>query len=401
MREQWTFSSAGEVIFGLHAVDRVGLAARRLGVDRALIVSDKMLAEIGLVDRLRQPLEGAGIEVGLYDGCEPEPPTKAVYGCVEAVRTGGYDSLVALGGGSNIDTAKATAILLTHGGELPDYFGQHLVPGPVLPILAVPTTAGTGSEVTHVCVITDEERNLKTAILSPYLRPRVAICDPLLTLSCPPKVTADSGIDALTHAVESYTCVDYHYLPAVDDHNPVFPGKNLLADSFALQAIGLIGQHLRAAVYQGQDVQAREKMHLASLMAGLAFSNSGVAMVHALQYSVASRVHNSHGEGNGLLLPYVMEYNLPARPVAFATIARLLGEAVDGLSPRDAAAKSVEAVQRLKADIGIPMRLRDVGVQEADIPAMAQEAVEIQRLMLLNPRPMMLRDAEAVLRAAY
>ena len=401
MREQWTFSCAGEVIFGLHAVERVGLVARRLGVSRALIVSDGQLAAAGLIDRVRRPLDEAGIEAGVYEGGEPEPSTRAVRGCVEAGQAGGFDCLVGLGGGSNIDTAKAAAVLLSHGGNVPDYFGEHQVPEPILPLIAIPTTAGTGSEVTVAAVITDEERHLKSAILSPYLRPRVAICDPLLTLSCPPKVTADSGIDALTHAIECYTAVDYRYLPPLGDESAIYPGKNPLSDTLALRAIELVGRYLRPAVYQGQNVEARENMHLASLLAGLAFSNGALGAVHALQYAVAAQVPSSHGEGNGLLLPYVMEHNLAAQPEAFATIAALLGEAVEGLPPLEAASWGVAAVQRLKADIGIPMRLRELGVEQSAIPAMAEIAASLERLNRLNPRPLTRQDAEAILRAAY
>ena len=400
MREQWTFASAGQLIFGPHAVGQVGRMARRLGLSRPLIVSDKVLVELGLVERVCQSLEDAGIHGFLFDGGEPEPSTKTVYACVETACAHEHDSLVAVGGGSNIDTAKAAAILLTHGGMLPDYFGVDRVPGPVLPIIAVSTTAGTGSEVTAGAVITDEDRDMKMVLLSPYLRPRVAICDPLLTLSCPHKVTADSGMDALTHAVEAYTCVDYRSLPT-EEPVPAFPGKNPLSDSFALQAIKLIGGSLRMAVHRPQNLEAREKMHLGAMLAGLAFSNGGLTIVHSLQIAVAARAHNSHGEGNGLLLPYVMKYNLPACPGAFATIAALLGENVDGLSPLEAAAKSVDAVQRLKADIGIPMRLRDVGIVETDIPDVARMALENKRLLVFNPRPLSQRDMEAVVRAAY
>ena len=401
MREQWNFASAGQLIFGPHAVDRVGQMARRLGLRRALIVSDEVLARIGIVDQVRQPLKEAGIEVGLFAGGEPDPSTTTVDGCVEAARAGTFDALVAVGGGSNIDTAKTAATILTHGGEVSDYFGVDRVPGPLMPLIAVATTAGTGSEVTAGSVITDVSVDVKKAILSPYMRPSVAICDPLLTMSCPAKVTADSGIDALTHAIGAFTCIDYRFLPAVEEPIPVYPGKSPLTDSLALQAIELIGRNLRLAVYQPENLQAREGMSLAAMVAGLAFSNAGLVIVHSLQYAVATRVHNSHGEGNGMLLPYVMQYNLPARPELFATIARLLGERVEGLTPIEAAAKSVDAVQRLKSDIGIPMRLRDVGVQESDIPAMAQQAIAVGRLLELNPRPLRLQDMEGILRAAY
>ncbi len=401
MGEQWTFASAGQVIFGMRAVERVGRLALWLGVRRPLIVSDRILVGLGIVDSVRRILAEAGLSPAVYDGGEPEPCTGTVYRCVEAARAGEHDSLIAVGGGSNIDTAKAAAVILSHGGSLPEYYGINRVPGPVLPLIAVPTTAGTGSEVSAGAVIADEAQGLKMALFSPHLRPRAAICDPLLTLTCPPKVTADSGMDALTHAIEAYTCLDHRSLPEEDDPFPAYPGANPLSASLALQAIGLIGQSLRQAVYQPQNLEAREMMHLAALLAGLAFSNGGLTITHALQYALAARVHNSHGEGNGLLLPYVMAYNLPACPQAFAEIARRLGEQVGGLSPIEAAHRSVEAVQRLKADVGVPMRLRDVGVGEADIPDMARIAASMRRLVVLNPRPVSAPEMEALLRAAY
>src|SRR5207253_6192858 len=234
-------------------------------------------------------------------------------------------------GGSHLDLATITATGLAHGGGPRDYIGDDKIPGPVWPLICVPTTAGTGSEVSAAAVLTDTDNQMKVGILSNYLRPRVALIDPLLTVSCPAKVTADSGIDALTHAIEGYTAVDNAVFPLPPGERSVYQGKHPLGDIMAEKAIALIGQYLRRAVANGQDLEARDGMALGATLAGLAFSNVGVAVVHALEYPVGGAVHCSHGAGNGLLLPYVMRFNLSARPKEFAHIGRLLGEDLGGL----------------------------------------------------------------------
>jgi alcohol dehydrogenase class IV len=265
----------------------------------------------------------------------------------------------------------------------------------------MPTTAGTGSEVSAASVLTDTDEHMKVGVLSNYLRPRVAVVDPLLTVSCPPRVTADSGIDALTHAIEAYTAVDNATFPLPAGERTVYQGRHPLADVLAEKAIALIGANLRRAVAHGTDLDAREGMALGATLAGMAFSNVGVAAVHALEYPVGGAVHCSHGTGNGLLLPYVMRFNLPARRKEFGKIARLLGEDVTGLSEQDAAEKAITAVERLRADIGIPGRLRDLGVREEQLRPFAEKAAGIRRILRVNPRPASADDLEGILRAAY
>src|SRR5262249_10355273 len=211
------------------------------------------------------------------------------------------------------------------------YVGDDRIPGPVLPLVCMPTTAGTGSEVSAAAGLTDTDNQIKVGILSNYLRPRVAVGDPLLTLSCPRKVTAESGIGALTHAIEAYTAVDNAHFALPTGERTVYQGRHPVGDMLAERAITLIGRHLRHAVAYGSNPEAREGMSLGATLAGLAFSNVGVALVHAMEYPVGGATHCSHGLGNGLLLPYVMRFNLPARVKEFAHIARLLGEDVEGL----------------------------------------------------------------------
>jgi alcohol dehydrogenase class IV len=401
MRTTWTFHSAGQLVFGRQATQQLGVVASRLGAQRVLIVSDAVLAHNGAVERVTAPLNEHGIIVGVFAGGEPEPSMRAVAACLELARSFRPEALLGLGGGSNMDLAKATATVLAHGGNIRDYVGDEKVPGPILPLICVPTTAGTGSEVSAAAVLTDTDQQLKVGVLSNYLRPRVALVDPLLTVSCPPKVTADSGIDALTHAIEAYTAVNTTEFPLPAGERTVYQGRHPVGDCLAEKAIGLIGTHLRTAVARGEDLEAREGMALGATLAGLAFSNVGVAVVHALEYPVGGAVHCSHGSGNGLLLPFVMRFNLPARRREFATIARLLGEDVTGLDEGAAAERAIVAVEKLRADVGIPLRLRDIGVSREQLRPFAEKAFGIKRILRVNPRPVTVEDLEAILGAAY
>jgi alcohol dehydrogenase class IV len=401
MRTTWTFHSSGELIFGPGSTRHLSEVAVRLGVRRLLLVTDPVLVRAGLTDPVLGPLSEAGVITELFPGGEPEPSLKAAFACIAAGRDFRPDAVLGLGGGSNMDLAKITAVVLSHGGTPGMYFGDTRVPGPVMPILCLPTTAGTGSEVSAAAVVTDTENQVKVSTLSNHIRPRVAVVDPLLTHSCPPKVTADSGIDALTHAVEAYTAVDNATFPLPPGERSVYQGKNPMADLLAEKAISLVGRYLRRAVQDGQDAEAREGMALAATLGGLAFSNAGVAVVHALEYPVGGAVHCSHGAGNGLLLPHVMRYNLSARPEAFAAIARLLGEDTAGLRVEEAAERAVLAVDRLRADIGIPGRLRDLGVKEEQLPGFAEKAFALKRILRVNPREVTVESLTGILRAAY
>lgn len=401
MRTVWSFHSAGQILFGRGAADRLGDVARSLGAQRALLVTDRNLVAAGLAERAAAGLTAGGVEVTIFDGGEPEPSMRAGLACAEVAAGVRPDVLLGLGGGSNLDLAKIAAVLVAHGGHPRDYQGDCLVPGPVAPLIAVPTTAGTGSEVSGASVLLDEERSIKVGVLSNFLRPRVAVVDPLLTVSCPPHVTADSGIDALTHAIEAYTAVDNEEFPLPPGEVTIYQGRHPIGMAMAEKAIRLVARFLARAVKSGNDLEAREGMHLGALLAGLAFSNIGVAAVHALEYPIGGLVHCSHGRGNGLLLPYVMEFNAPYRLDAFAEIAELMGVDTAGMSRAEAAAAAVEAVRALRREIGIPDRLREIGVGEGDLRGIAEKAAGIRRILRVNPRPVSAADLEAVLRAAY
>jgi alcohol dehydrogenase len=401
MRTFWTFASAGQLTFGRDAIKEIGRMVRDRSWSRALIVTDKNILEAGIVDLVANPLREAEIEVDVFDEGEAEPSVDAALNANDRAAEFKPDVIVGLGGGSNMDLAKIVAVLHRHGGQPSDYFGFNRVPGPVVPVICVPTTSGTGSEVSHSAVLTDSINKIKVSTLSPFLRPARAIVDPKLTVSCPSKATAESGIDALTHAIEAFTAIDSANLDVPTGEPTPYCGRTPLGDLLAQQAIALIGEHLRTAVKKPTNLDAREGMSLAATLAGMAFSNCGVAVVHALEYPIGAAVHCSHGAGNGLLLPYVIRFNLPERPAEFRRIAHLLGEETPGNSDEEAGEICIATIEKLKRDIGIPERLSEIGVTQSQLPEFARKSSEITRLMKLNPRPPSEEDLLKILKAAF
>lgn len=404
-RTTWSFSTAGQLVFGNGAVHDLGALIARRGWRRVFIVTDAHLATAGLVEPVLNSLAVADITAGAFDGGQPEPAVETAIAAVSVGKQFGPDAVLGLGGGSNMDLAKIVAVLLAHGGSPSQYFGWDNLPGPALPMIGVPTTAGTGSEVSHAAVLTDTENHIKVSTLSPYLRPALAVVDPELTLTCPAKVTADSGIDALTHAIEAYTATHFSQLETPTGvptgYGAPYEGAYPLGQALAEKAIELVGRHLLAAVRNGADRAAREGMALAATTAGLAFSNCAVALVHGLEYPIGAVLHCSHGAGNGLLLPHVMQFNLPTREKEFAKIAQLLGEDTANLSQRAAAEKGVESVRRLTAAIGIPQRIRDLGGAREQLPGFAEKTFAIKRLLATNPRPAAQDDLLGILETAF
>ncbi len=381
----WNFHSAGSLVFGRNSVATLGELAKGHGWSRVFVVTDTVLARAGIVESTVGPLRAAGIEVEVFDGGQPEPAVEVVRSAIEAAKPFRPGAVLGLGGGSNMDAAKLVAIVLAHGGDPTNYTGDSRVPGPVTPIVCVPTTAGTGSEVSAAAVFTDTVNKIKVSSLSQHIRPKLALVDPLLTVSCPPKVTADSGIDSLVHAIEAITAVDQAEFLRRPGGASVYQGKNPMADLMAAKCIELVGQFLRRAVKDGNDLDAREGMALAATYGGLAFSNAGVALVHAMEYPVGGAVHVSHGAGNGLLLPHVMRFNLRARMDVFAKLPFILGEYPSSADKTFLANAAVDAVAKLCADIGIPARLRDIGVTPEMLPDFADRAFSIGRLLRVNP----------------
>lgn len=399
MRTTWSFYTAGQLTFGPGALRQLGEMATRHQLRRVFVVTDKTLVQLGITQRVTESLSSAGITAEVFDGGEAEPSIKVALAAIEQARGFNPDGILGLGGGSNMDLSKITATVLGHGGSPQDYFGFDRVPGPVMPLICVPTTAGTGSEVSHAAVLTDTENQMKVSTLSNWLRPTLAVVDPELTYSCPKQVAADSGIDALTHAIEGYTATDYHELVTPPGEACAYEGSFALGDVIAEKAIRLIGENLVRAVNEPKNREARDNMALASTLAGIAFSNCGVALVHALEYPMGGTLHCSHGAGNGLLLPFVMRFNLPERKAKFAKIAELLGAEV---SPDvdTMAERAITSVEQLKRDIGIPERIRDIGGTEAHLPTFAEKAFAIKRLLWVNPREASLHDLHGILKSA-
>ncbi|GAA4321089.1 iron-containing alcohol dehydrogenase [Pigmentiphaga soli] len=385
------------ILFGHGQRFALGRTAVALG-RRALLCTDPRFGaapELGaLVDNLRE----AGVEARVYDGTEAELPAAGIHACVDAMRGFDPEVVVGVGGGSCMDMAKLVSLLLAHDGPLDRYYGELNVPGPVRPVIALPTTSGTGSEVTPVAVLADDARDLKVGVSTPYLIPHAAICDPDLTTSCPPRLTAYSAADALTHAIESFTAVRREPTAALAGER-VFVGKNALSDAYALSAIGAIARWLPRALADGADGQARAGLMLGALHAGLAFGAAGTAAAHAIQYPVGALTHTAHAVGVAQLMPYVMAYNRPACTDEFAQIARAMNVAGD--DPERLADAAIDAVAALLDGAGVPRTLAELGLPQDRIGWVAAQSMLAARLVTNNPRPLDERTMHAIVAAAF
>jgi len=388
-----------EILFGKGQRHALPAVAGRLG-KRALICTDERLAGTPEFAAMIAALKAAGIAVHVHDRVLPDVPRDTVAVCVEEARGFKPDLVIGIGGGSCLDMAKCAALLLSHGGALPDYYGEFKVPGPVLPIIAVPTTAGTGSEVTPVAVISDPDRTLKVGISSPHLIASAAICDPDLTITCPPGLTAIAGADALTHAIEAFTAVRRQPDPALAQQH-VFVGKSALTDHFALLAIKLIGRSLERACKNGADEDARADVMMGALAAGCAFGTAGTAAAHAIQYPVGALTHTAHGLGVAALLPYVMTYNRKAAAAEIAEIGHALGLDLTGQSVDRQAEATILEIKRLFDAIGITPTLAALGLAADKLDWTAEQAIGIERLIKNNPRPFDLAAMKRLVQAAY
>lgn len=379
------------ISFGYGVRDSLTSVVRGYGT-RAFVVVDPFLAGSEEFRSAMASFAAAGVETLTHDSVEPELPVGSLQDDAETARGFAPHAIVAWGGGSAIDAAKAIALLVAHGGALADYYGENQVPGPILPLIVVPTTAGTGSEVTPVAVLTDAERELKVGISSPELVPAVAIVDPELTLGVPERVTAYSGIDALVHAIESYTAGALG--SGADALTPVFIGRNALTEPLSLEAARLIGSSIETAVAEPGNREAREAMARGSLLAGMAFGSTGTHLSHAIQYPLGALTHTPHGLGTGLMLPYVLEACAAAVPERLARI----GEALGVEATPEAA---IERVVEILAGIGIPTSLSEIGVAENDIERIAELTLASARLTAIAPIPVDLDQITRILRAAY
>lgn len=377
------FKIANKLITGSDALKRLGEEVNNLNIKRPLIITDEILQKVGVVASVEHELKD--YDFGVYNRVKPEPEIELVADCVNEIKRGEYDGLIAVGGGSAIDIAKAAAVVCTNNVPIEELFGTDNVKERGLPLIAIPTTAGTGSEVTNIAILSDKKEQLKKGIVSPYLLPNVAIVSPEMTLTMPKSVTAASGIDALVHAIEAYLSV--HASP--------------ITDGLAIKAITMITNNLPKAYANPNNLKAREAMVTASLMAGMAFGNAGVGAVHALAYPLGGRFNIPHGVSNALLLPYVMEWNKISNLEKFTDIAEAMGVDTRDLSNDEAADKAIAAMKRLSLSVEIPTNLKEFGISEDVIPEMAEDASKITRLLDNNPRKFDVKDIEKIYRSAF
>jgi alcohol dehydrogenase class IV len=346
MMQTFQFKAPSVIVNGPGAAKEVGSFAKGLG-KKALIVTDNLLEKIGLLDEIKKALEVAGIPFATYDKVVAEPTMDYTGEGFKIYQEAKADFLIAVGGGSPIDTAKGISALATNPGKMSDFEGANKIPKPGAPLIAIPTTAGTGSEVTQFTIITDTTRDVKMLIASPNVMPRVALVDPMMTLLMPQGITAATGLDALTHAIEAYVSVK----------------AQPITDALALHAIRLISGNLRQAWCNGNNIEARTNMMTGALEAGLSFSNASVALVHGMARPIGAYFHVPHGISNAALLPTVIEFSIPGNPKRYADIAEAMGEITERLSIMDVAYLAAKAVKRLNDDLKIPT-LRGLGVDE-------------------------------------
>jgi len=375
-----------ESLIGVGAVDDIGSIVKGLKANKVLIVTDGGLVKIGLIDKVKRPLENDGIEYGVFDGCLPDAPFSVIERCAQRAKEGGYDLMIALGGGSVMDTVKAASILATGEGDIYSYLGQYKVYHPGLPTIMIPTTAGTAAEWTWAAVITDDSKGLKRSIYSHYLHPKAVIIDPLLTVALPRYATAETGMDALIHGIEAFTTRK----------------SNLVSDMFAERTIKLVAENLRTAHAKGgENIEARYNMAVAAAL-GFCFIFSGLGLAHAMAYPLQLKSQISHGVSCSILIPFVMEYNMPGDLHKYVRIAELMGEEVEGLSLRDKAIKSIDAVRKLAIDVEMPQRMRDVGVKKEDIPGFVENVLTFQpHVVDANPRDASKEAISKIFEAAW
>mgnify|MGYP003364387905 CR=1 FL=1 len=370
--------------FGKGAIRLLGPELQKMGIRRALLVTDRFLYDSGAAARVGQVLSDAGVEYAVYYNVQPNPTVQVVNDCIAAARTLQVQLLVALGGGSAIDTAKATSIVVACGGTVEQYEGENKSSKPGLPIVAVNTTAGTGSECTSFYIVTDPVRHSKMAMVDPNCMVSIAVNDTDFMSSMPPKLTAATGMDALTHAIEA----------------ALSKNANPLTDKDAYWAIQAIVQNLPRAVANGQDEAARTMMAYAENVAGMAFSNAGLGMVHAMAHALGGHYNLPHGVCNAILLPYVESYNLIGNMNRFRDVAQAMGVQVEGISVTCAAEKAIEAIKKLSRQLEIPSDLKQLGVKEEDFAVMADNAKK-DVCQLTNPRTATREQVIEIYRQAY
>ncbi|MFQ9313499.1 L-threonine dehydrogenase [Clostridium perfringens] len=370
-------------LMGADCLKDAGEQVAELGFKKALIVTDKVLGQIGIVKKVTDVLDNKNIEYAIYDETKPNPTVKNVNDGLALLKEKECDFVISLGGGSAHDCAKGIALLATNGGEIKDYEGVDKSKKPQLPMVGINTTAGTGSEMTLFAIITDEERHIKMALVDKHLTPIIAVNDPMLMLAMPKSLTAATGMDALTHAIEAY----------------VSTSATPITDACAEKAIELISNYLVNAVENGQDVEARDMMAYAEYLAGMAFNNASLGYVHAMAHQLGGFYNLPHGVCNAILLPHVQEYNKATSASRLAKIAKIMGGNIEGLTDEQGADLCIDMIKSLSQTIGIPEGLGVLGVKESDFETLATNALN-DACSLTNPRKGNLEEVIAIFRKA-
>lgn len=366
----------------------------------ALICTDERMATtpecVDIVEQLRQ----AGVVVEVFSGTLPDLPRENIMELADQYRGRGIDLVIGVGGGSCLDMAKTASLVLSHPGDVRDYFGENQVPGPCLPIVTVPTTAGTGAEISNFAVVFDEEKGMKVGVGSPHILPSVAVIDPELTLTCPPGLTAATAADALSHLVENAT--DRSKNPSADDMlKHLYVGKNVLTDVYCREGLRLMARSMDKVATDPENIHIRSDVMFAAYCGGMALNTAGTAACHAIQAPIGNLTHTPHGFGVGALLPYVMRFNLPAHPTAFAEVAEALGVADPSRSVEDNGYAGIEKVEQLLESVGCPLTLTDLGVLEEQFDQIATSSLGATRLIANNPRELDYDTVMEILRRAW
>lgn len=387
MFQQIVFNTPN-IIFGMDTIQQLGQQAKKLGAGRVLLVTGPNVKEAGVLEKALSSLksESVDVEVNIQGRDTPEPATSVVEETAEVARKGNFDVIIGLGGGSILDVAKMASALVTNPGKTKDYFGREKVPKRGKPTIIIPTTSGTGAEVTKHAIFLDREVNVKKAVASTALLPNVAIVDPMLTVSCPQRVTASAGIDAFIHAAEPF----------------LSKNANPITDAIALEAVSIITRWLGPAFADGQNLEARYYMSLGSLMAGIVLNNSGTSLVHAMAYPVGGEYHTPHGITLSALLLACFEGIMVAKQEKMVKLAMAMGENIDGLPAREAAAQALEAIRHLLQSVDLPTSLTDLNITDkTKVPRWAVEAHKEQRLLSRSPRLLSVKDIEKIYERAF
>lgn len=383
MKQREIFTTTPRLVMGPGSLTTITDEIARLGASSALVITDPGLKATGIVTRLADILHEGGVATTLFDQVEADPPFELADAALARLREAGAQAVIGIGGGSSLDIAKVVSVMATNETPVTAMFGIDLIQKPGLPLILIPTTAGTGSEVTPIVILSDHHEKLKKGIVSPFLYPSCALLDPELTIGLPPKVTAATGMDALIHAVEAYTSRN----------------ATAMSDILATEAIRIIYGNIRTAFSDGENITARSNMLRGSMLAGMAFANAGVTAVHAFAYPIGAEFHIPHGIANTIMLVPVMQFNMIGNLERFAAIAGMFGRPTAGLSTRQAAQVAIDALSELSDDLRVPRHLGEFGVKDKDVPELAAGVMKVTRLLANNPRKLQLADAEAIYRA--